>query len=134
MAENNQGTIARRLILLIDDEQEMLDLYGITLKKAGFDVIVAHNGPEGLKLAKEKKPALVLLDFKMADMDGVEVLEKIKQDSATKDLKVVFLSAFGDPMIAQTDYAVAKELGGTDFIKKGLSLDEFIKKVRSYLG
>ncbi len=121
------------LILLIDDEQDILDLYGATLKNAGFETITATNGPDGLKLAKEKKPGLILLDFKMPEMDGVEVLERLRKDPDTKDLRVVFVSAFGDPIISKTDSIVAQELTGVDFMRKGLGLEEFVTKVKSYL-
>ena len=66
-------------------------------------------------------------------MDGIEVLQKIKQDPETQNLKVVFVSAFGDARAVHSDVDMTKELGGTDFIRKGLDLDEFVKRVKECL-
>lgn len=121
-------------ILLVDDEQEMLDTYSRVLEQAGFEAITALGGNRGLELAKEKHPALILVDVKMPEMDGVETVNKLKQYPETSNIKVVFLSAFGDPdtLESATDHYIAKELGAIDFIKKGLPLDEFIKKIKEY--
>lgn len=122
------------VILIVDDEPQILKIYGDTLKDEGFEVIMASNGQECLKLAQEKIPNLILLDVKMPDMNGIQVFEKLKEDPRTKDLKVVFISAFGDPRSVEIDADVAKQMGAIDFLKKGLSLDELIKRVKIYLG
>lgn len=122
------------VILIVDDEPQILKIYGDTFKDEGFEVITASSGQECLKLAQEKIPNLILLDVKMPDMDGVQVFTKLKEDPRTKDLKVVFVFAFGDPRSVEIDADVAKKIGAIDFLKKGLSLDELVKKVKIYLG
>ncbi len=128
MAQNN-----KKLILLADDEPDILKLYGGVLKDNGFEVIEASNGKEAIDLAKAKKPDLVLLDIKMPVMDGVETFYKLKEDPETKDMRIVFLTAFSDPVYPETDIRFAKEEGALDYIVKGLPLDEFVSKVKGYL-
>jgi len=123
----------RPLILLADDEPEILDLYSFSLQQAGFDTVTALNGQEALRIAKEKQPQLVLMDVKMPVMDGVEACLKLKEDPATKAIKVVFLTAFSDPNHPEIDLALAKGIDAVDYIRKGISLDDFVVKVRGYL-
>jgi len=122
-----------KLILLVDDEPDIVSLYKEALIQAGFRVSTALNGVEGLKLAREQSPNLILLDVKMPVMDGIEALEQMKLDPKLKDLKVVLLTALSDPTRPEIDIEAAKELGAIDFIKKGLSLTEFVERVQGYI-
>ena len=98
------------LILLVDDEQEMLDLYGAKLRNAGYSVITASNGEECIETAKEKKPALILLDLKMPVMDGAEAFVKLRDDPQTQNIKIAFLTAFSDPSrMTEADALLSKE-------------------------
>ncbi len=120
------------LILLVDDEQEILTIYSTKLKQEGFEVITATNGATCLKLAKEKHPDLILLDVKMPAMNGVEVYNEIRKDPALRDIKVVFLTAFSDQIMFDSDIKFAQEIG-TDLMKKGDSLNDFVNRVKQYL-
>jgi len=123
------------LILLVDDEPEMLKLYKRKLEKSGFDVITAENGLLGVEAAKgARRPDLVLMDIKMPLMNGIEAFEKIKEDPATKDMKIILLTAFSDLAIPEVDTKTAAELGAIDFIKKGIDLDAFVDRVKLGLG
>jgi two-component system alkaline phosphatase synthesis response regulator PhoP len=119
------------LILLVDDEPEDLEVYSLALKQAGFDVVTGSNGVECVKLAKEKHPDLILLDVKMPVMDGLNAFLELRKYPETEKIKVVFLTAFGDPLEPmvnlKTDYGIT-----ADFIQKGVSLDEFIEKIKIY--
>ena len=121
------------LILLVDDEADVTAVYQVKLERSGYKVITASNGEEGVKMATEQKPDLILMDMKMPVMDGVTAQQKIKENPETKDLKVVFLTAFSDPVKPEIDEKLAKEIGGLDFIKKGISLDELAEKVKGYI-
>ena len=123
------------LILIVDDEPEILKLYEHSLEAAGFEVVTAENGLLGIEAAKrEKKPDLILMDIKMPLMDGPEAFVKLKEDQATKNIKIVFLTAFSDIGMPEIDVSYAKELGAADFIKKGIDLDEFVVRVKKSLG
>lgn len=121
------------LILLADDEADIIAVYKTKLERSGFAVITAADGAEAVRTAAAQKPDLILMDMKMPVMDGVMAQQKIKENPDTKDLKVVFLTAFSDPMRIETDMKIAKDSGAVDFLKKGINLDEFVEKVRGYL-
>lgn len=120
------------IILIADDEPSMLFLLNLKFKEAGFEVLTADNGEDSIKIAKEKKPDIILMDVKMPIMDGVQAFEKLKEDELTKGIKVIFLTAFGDPK-SDIDVKIADEIGAADFIKKGMSLDEIVQKVKDHL-
>lgn len=123
------------LILIVDDEPEILKLYSLKLQKSGFDVITAENGQLGINAALgQKKPNLILMDVKMPVMDGMEAFSKLKENPDTKDIKIVFLTAFSDLRIPETDVKVAQEVGAAGFIKKGIDLDEFVMNIKQILG
>lgn len=127
-------TKKKMLVLLVDDEPEILDLYTVVLVREGLDVITAPNGKEGVMMAKARKPDLILLDLKMPIMDGIEAFDKLKEDPETKEIKVVFLTAFGDPKHEiDIDAKFAKEIGATDFLKKGMELSVFLQELKKYL-
>ncbi|MDR3581802.1 MAG: response regulator [Candidatus Pacebacteria bacterium] len=121
------------LILLVDDEEDVLSVYKAKLDKVGFRTVTAGDGAQAIKIAAEQHPDLILMDMKMPVMDGVAAQQKLNEDPATKDIKVVFLTAFSDPSSPETDQTIAKQVGAIDFIKKGIGLDELVDKVRGYL-
>ena len=124
----------KHLILLVDDEQEILDLYTTVLNNADLETITALNGQECLdKVKGPVKPDLILLDLKMPVMDGIETLTRLKENPETKDIRVVFLTAFSDPVFVGIDQKLAKDAGAIDFIKKGIDLNEVVEKVKGYL-
>lgn len=121
------------LVLLVDDEEDILDLYGTKLRQEGLNVATAISGAECLKLAKRDHPGLILLDLKMPVMDGAQVFTKLKADPETQDAKVVFLTAFSDPRGQTIDAKYAKEMGAAGYMKKGMALNEFVEEVKKYL-
>ncbi len=123
------------LILLIDDEAQIRDLYETKLRTAGFQVIQAINGLSGYQQAKEKKPDLILLDMRMPVMDGAETISKLSSDPETKGIKVIFLTALSDkPEFLGADVKAAKDVGAVDYFKKDIDLDEMIQLIKKHLG
>ena len=82
-------------ILLIEDDPFLIDIYTTKLKESGFSVEVATNGEEGIIKAKEVKPKLIVLDIVLPQIDGWEILKKIKQDENLKKIPVIILSNLG---------------------------------------
>jgi CheY-like chemotaxis protein len=80
-------------ILMIEDDEEMIALGELILQKQGYSIISATNGPAGLQILQENAPDLVLLDIMMDDMDGWEVLDRIKADDRLKHVPVIMLTA-----------------------------------------
>lgn len=119
-----------KTILFIEDNPLLTGLYKAAFEKKGVDVLVAHNGQEGIELVKEKKPSLVVLDFLMAGMNGFEVLEALKKDPATKEVKVVMLTVSSEAQHQQK----AKELGAAAYlIKSELSVNQIVDAVEQFL-
>jgi DNA-binding response OmpR family regulator len=79
-------------VAVIEDEVNIASMYEFKLKQHGFRVKCAHNGVEGLELVKEMKPDLILLDLKMPEMNGDEMLEKLRATKLGSDLKVIILT------------------------------------------
>ena len=99
-------------LLLIDDEPDILRVLGISLKADGYDVIPALNGAEGLEAFSRDKPSIVITDIKMPGMDGIEVLEKIKE--IDPNTEVIIITGHGD-----IDNAIESlKYGASDFINK----------------
>ncbi len=78
-------------VLIVDDEPDVLEVLGRRLTQAGYQVIKAQNGEDGILKAKKELPNLIILDIIMPDMDGGSVANKLKEDKTTKDIPIIFL-------------------------------------------
>ena len=85
------------LVLIVDDEQDFLEIFGTKLSSAGFRIETAENGEEGIEKAKKLQTDLVLMDVKMPNINGAEAVLKLKDDPDTKNIKIIFLTNLGDP-------------------------------------
>jgi len=83
-------------VLIVDDDRVVGDMYRLALSRAGYSVVVARNGMDGLRLAENRSLQLVFLDIKMPGMDGIEVLRQLVSNPETRDLPVVMLSNYDD--------------------------------------
>lgn len=120
----------KKKILLIEDDKYIFRAYKDGLERAGFEVIGASDGAEGVAKAKDKKPDLILLDLILPIKNGFEVLEEIKMDDATKNIPVVILSNLGQ----ESDVAKGNALGAEDYlIKSNYSMKEVVEKVKFQL-
>lgn len=118
-----------RNILTVDDEVDILKLLSFNLKKAGFNVIEAKDGPEAIELALRTPPDLVLLDIMLPNMEGTEVLKALKKEATTADIPVIMLTAKGE----EFDRILGLELGAEDYITKPFSPREVILRVKAVL-
>ena len=80
-------------ILAVDDEKHIVRLVEITLQREGYEVVTANNGAEALEKVATEKPDLVIMDVMMPEMDGLQALQKLKDDPATADVPVIMLTA-----------------------------------------
>jgi two-component system, OmpR family, alkaline phosphatase synthesis response regulator PhoP len=118
-------------ILLVEDEQIIIDLLQKKLTEEGYDVSVAKNGEEGIKMMQEEKPDLVLLDIVMPKMGGLEVMEEMQKDPDLKRVPIVVVSNSGQPV----ELDRAKRLGAKDWlIKTEFDPQEVIDKVINQIG
>lgn len=119
----------RKTILVVDDEKDIRLLISYNLMKHDFLTEEAATGSEALKLAREKKFDLIILDLMMDDLSGLDVLRVLKTDDATKDIPVIIESA------KTQDYDITKglDLGGDDYITKPFSPAVLCARVKSVL-
>ncbi len=116
-------------ILVIEDESDIQQILDYNLREKGHKVFIAGKGDEGLKIAKEKRPDLVLLDLMLPDMPGTEVCKQLKNDPATKNAQVVMLTAKGE----EIDRVVGFELGADDYVTKPFSVRELLLRIQAIL-
>lgn len=117
-------------ILVVDDEPSIGRLVKMSLAVEGYDVKTATSGFEAMEEIEQSKPELIVLDIMMPGMNGYEVCMEIRKNPMTKDIKVVFLTARGNPGDAQQGFAV----GGDDYIIKPFDPDELLEKVSDLIG
>ncbi len=116
-------------ILLADDAKNIVLVLKMSLEKAGYDVLVARDGLSALELAQDKDPDLILLDILMPKMNGFLVLEALKDDPATADIPVIFISAKSE----EKDLKRAETLGANDFLVKPIKQEDLLAVVEKNL-
>lgn len=112
-------------ILIVDDQPENLKVLTQMLSQKGYKLRKAISGEIALKSAFSKPPSLVLLDIKMPGMDGYEVCQQLKENPATAEIPIVFISALDEPL----NKVRAFEIGGSDYITKPFQIQEVIARV-----
>ncbi|MCB0211425.1 MAG: response regulator transcription factor [Anaerolineae bacterium] len=116
-------------ILIIDDNQENLRLLVNILKQQGYSIRPTLNAYQGLMIAQQEAPDLILLDIKMPEMDGYEVCQRLKADEQTHNIPVIFLSALDDVF----DKLRAFEVGGVDYVSKPFHEAELLARIKTHL-
>ncbi len=111
-------------ILVVDDKQMMRDSVGSTLQRAGYGVVVASDGNTALSMVAKHRPAAVITDLKMPEMDGLELLARLRQ--ADDQLPIVLMTAFG----SVNDAVSAMKKGAFDFIQKPFEGDQLVMVMR----
>lgn len=120
-----------KTILFIEDESVLQKTFGDFLRKKGYAMISALDGEIGLRLVKTKKIDLILLDLVLPKVHGFEVLKKIKEDEATKDIPIIVLTNLES--IGDVEKAI--ELGAkTYLVKTKYNLEEILEKIKKTLG
>jgi DNA-binding response OmpR family regulator len=114
-------------VLAVDDDELIHEALKRSLKLYGFKVYLAKDGPTGIKLAQEKSPIFILLDWMMPDMDGLEILSELKHDERTENIPVFMLTDRG--MIGDLDRAF--EIGADDYITKPSDMMKLGKIVKT---
>src|SRR5262249_25486564 len=121
------GRRAASRILVAEDERDVAELIRYTLAREGFEVVVAANGAEALRQAKDSRPDLVLLDLMLPQVNGWELCRRLKQDPATRALPVIMLTARSE----EGDKVLGFELGADDYVTKPFSTRELVARVRA---
>ncbi|MCK4553458.1 response regulator [Candidatus Parcubacteria bacterium] len=120
----------KKKVLLVEDDKTISLMYKTKIETGGFEVLTADNGADGLKLAKEQKPDIIMLDVILPQLDGFSVLEELKKDTSTKNIPVVMLTNLG----TEEDKEKGKKLGAIDYlVKASLTPAQVEENIKQYL-
>ena len=118
-----------RLVLVADDDEDVLSLVTTVLERAGHEVIAARDGAEALALAQRRRPDLAVLDVAMPQLDGLEVLRRLRRSRETAEVPVVLLSARAQ----ESDVVLGYETGASAYVRKPFSPRELSERVAGLL-
>lgn len=124
-----RSIMGQKKILVVEDEEDLLDLIDYNLRQAGFRVLRAADGQEGLRLAQREKPDLVILDLMLPKMDGKEVCRRIRQGEQTRLIPVVMVTAKSE----EIDRIIGFEIGADDYVTKPFSMRELVLRIEAVL-
>ena len=118
---------SRSRVLVVDDDPQIVDLLSATLRFAGLEIVTATNGEAALETAAEAKPDVIVLDVMLPDLDGFEIVRRLRSSGTTTP--VLFLTARD----ATTDKVAGLTIGGDDYVTKPFSVDEVVARVNVLL-
>ena len=121
--------MARRKILIIEDDRDIVEMVEYNLREEGYATVSALNGEDGVNLARSEQPDLIILDIMLPIVDGFEVCRTLKSDDTTSHIPIIILSAKSQ----ETDKVVGLELGADDYITKPFSPRELIARIREIM-
>lgn len=119
----------QKVILLVDDERDILDILEYNLKQEGYAVFTAENGRQGLEIALEVQPSLIILDYMMPELDGLQTCLLLREQPSLKDTLIAMLSARSESELVRSAF----KFGANDYIAKPISPNMFIDKVNHLL-
>ena len=116
-------------ILIVDDEQDIVESLKFVLEASDFTCYCAYNGEDGLRLAKELVPDLIILDVMMPKINGFKISRLLKYYAKYKNIPILMVTA----RTQEEDKLIGEETGADEYITKPFELDEVVKKVEQYL-
>lgn len=124
--QEGQRAAGAKTVLVVEDEKTLAATLSYNLRKDGFNVVAAGDGPEGLQAARRERPDAIILDLMLPKMDGLEVCRRLRADS---DVPILMLTAKGEEL----DKVVGLEMGADDYLTKPFSMRELMARVRALL-
>ena len=116
-------------ILLVDDEPDALEVLGFKLRQAGYNALLAKDGSRAIALARDERPALIVLDLMLPEVDGLEVCKILRRDPNTAAIPIIMLTA----RAAEMDRVLGLELGADDYVTKPFSPRELLLRIKKLL-
>lgn len=116
-------------ILVVDDERDILEIVKYNLEKENLQVFTETDGNSALRVAKEKKPNLIILDIMLPGINGIELCRILKNDEKTKDIPIIMLTVKSE----EIDKVLALEIGADDYVTKPFSIRELLARVKAVL-
>jgi DNA-binding response OmpR family regulator len=122
--------MTKKKILLIDDSNTVLMMEKMILAASGYEVVVAHDGQEGVSKAATERPDLILLDVVMPKMDGIEACRRLRAQEQTRSIPIIMVTTRSEANNVESCY----RNGCNDYVNKPINNTELLAKVRSLLG
>jgi DNA-binding response OmpR family regulator len=119
--------MSKARILIIEDDRSLADVVAYNLTQAGYEVLVAHDGQDGLNQAQLKSPDIVLLDVMLPVIDGLDVCRRLRSDPVTRDILIMMLTAKSE----ETDELVGFTLGADDYVTKPFSVKILLERIKA---
>src|SRR5574344_2192107 len=116
-------------VLIVDDEPDLVETLKFVLETAGFECYTSYNGEDGLNLAREILPDLIILDVMMPKINGFKICRLLKYDSKYKNIPILMVTARSQ----EEDKLIGEETGVDEYITKPFDLDALVEKVKNYL-
>ena len=123
------ATPDRPVVLIVDDTADGRDIYSLYLQHQGFGVLTARDGNEGVEVAREHQPDVIIMDLAMARLDGIAATKRLKRDARTRKIPVIILTAFPEKPVQQR----AMEAGASAFLTKPCLPDQLESQIRRML-
>ena len=120
-------SLANPKILVVEDEPNQVELIEFNLNSEGYEVVVARDGEEALNLAEEENPDLILLDWMLPKVSGIEVCRQLRRSKMTREIPIVMLTARSE----ESDKLRGRDIGADDYITKPYSIKELLARVRA---
>jgi two-component system phosphate regulon response regulator PhoB len=114
-------------VLIVEDDRSLADILAYNLKQAGYEVLAAYDGQDGLTQAQIKSPDIVILDVMLPILDGLDVCRRLRADPTTRDILVMMLTAKSD----ETDELIGFTLGADDYVTKPFSVKVLLERVKA---
>jgi len=122
--------MAKKKILLVDDEKDLVEMVKMRLEASGYEVIPAYDGQEGLEKARRENPDLIILDIMLPKMDGYKVCRMLKFDEKYKKIPIIMFSARAQ----ESDQLTGREVGADGYIVKPFEPAVLLNKIQEFLG
>ncbi|MEZ4705484.1 MAG: response regulator [Bdellovibrionota bacterium] len=117
----------KKLVLVVEDDPDIVEILEYNIKRAGFDVIQTDMGKHACRIAKESKPALVLLDIMLPESDGIEVCKFLRLNHETRDIPIIMLTAKNE----EEDIVEGLQAGADDYVTKPFRVVELMARIQA---
>jgi DNA-binding response OmpR family regulator len=125
--------MAQKYVLVVDDDPDLVETIGIMLESKGFEVGKAYDGVEAEEAIKKRRPDLMILDVMMPRKDGYQLCKELKQDSATKGIPIIMLTAVGDAVPTTTyTHREGMSMEAEDYIEKPVDTKKLLESVNGF--
>ncbi len=119
----------KKKLLIVEDDRSLAGVLEYNFSNAGYDVVCAHDGQDGINQARIRKPEIIILDLMIPVIDGVEVCRRLRAEDATRDTPIMMLTAKAE----ETDQLIGFSVGADDYVVKPFSVRVLMERVKSLL-